>query len=326
MLYYPIYCTGCYKFLLTLQQPTKSNMLQLQKYTWLIDTIRKAGKISLEEISDRWERNKDLSDYKPLSRATFNRWKDAIFSQFGIIISCQRTGGYLYYIENPEDIDEDELKKWMLDSFAVCNLISENLSLKDRILVSNIPSAHDHLTTLLEAMRENRVVTITYCGFNKLNSHTFPIEPYCVKLFENRWYVLAHNIHYDDYRIYGLDRIENLEITMDTFKLPKDFFASGYFSNYYGIISDSNIKPERIVIRAYRDHVPYMSSLPLHKSQKLLEDSGEYADFELYLAPTFDFIMRLLSAGAMIEVISPATLRMTMKEWVSDMYNLYKND
>lgn len=214
----------------------------------------------------------------------------------------------------------------MLDSFAVCNLISENLSLKDRILVSNIPSAHDHLTTLLEAMRENRVVTITYCGFNKLNSHTFPIEPYCVKLFENRWYVLAHNIHYDDYRIYGLDRIENLEITMDTFKLPKDFFASGYFSNYYGIISDSNIKPERIVIRAYRDHVPYMSSLPLHKSQKLLEDSGEYADFELYLAPTFDFIMRLLSAGAMIEVISPASLRKTLKEWASDLYNLYKND
>ena len=28
-------------------------MIQLQKYTWLIDTIRRAGKISLEEISDR---------------------------------------------------------------------------------------------------------------------------------------------------------------------------------------------------------------------------------------------------------------------------------
>ena len=232
MLYYPRCRIGCYKFLLTLSQPTKCNMLQLQKYTWLIDTIRKAGKISLEEISDRWERNKDLSDYKPLSRATFNRWKDAIFSQFGIIISCQRAGGYLYYIENPEDIDEDELKKWMLDSFAVSNLISENLSLKGRILVSQIPSARNHLATLLEAMRENRVVTITYCGFNKSKSHQFPIEPYCVKLFENRWYVLAHNVHYDDYRIYGLDRIEDLEITTDTFKLPKDFSASDYFSNY----------------------------------------------------------------------------------------------
>ena len=116
-------------------------MLQLQKYTWLIETIRKAGKISLEEISDRWERNKDLSDYKPLIRATFNRWRDAILSQFGIIISCQRAGGYFYFIGNPEDIDEDELKKWMIDSFAVSNLFSENLSFKTRIPVNPIPTA-----------------------------------------------------------------------------------------------------------------------------------------------------------------------------------------
>ena len=301
-------------------------MLQLQKYTWLIETIRKAGKISLEEISDRWERNKDLSDYKPLSRATFNRWRDAILSQFGIIISCQRAGGYLYYIENPEDIDEDELKKWMLDSFAVSNLISENLSLKDRILISQIPSARNHLATLLEAMRENHVVTITYCGFNKSESHKFPIEPYCVKLFENRWYVLAHNTRYDDCRIYGLDRIEDLEITAEIFKIPKDFSAKDYFSDYYGIVTEKNTKPQQIVLRVYRSHVPYVQSLPLHRSQRLLEDKGEYADFELFLAPTFDFIMRLLSAGAMIEVISPVSLRKTMKEWVSGMYNLYKND
>ena len=301
-------------------------MLQLQKYTWLIETIRKAGKISLEEISDRWERNKDLSDYKPLSRATFNRWRDAILSQFGIIISCQRAGGYLYYIENPEDIDEDELKKWMLDSFAVSNLISENLSLKDRILISQIPSARNHLATLLEAMRENHVVTITYCGFNKSESHKFPIEPYCVKLFENRWYVLAHNTRYDDCRIYGLDRIEDLEITAETFKIPKDFSAKDYFSDYYGIVTEKNTKPQQIVLRVYRSHVPYVQSLPLHRSQRLLEDKGEYADFGFFLVPTYDFIMRLLQAGAMIEVISPASLRETLKERISEMHSLYNKD
>lgn len=145
----------------------RKDMIQLQKYTWLIGTIRRAGKISLEEISNRWERNKDLSDYKPLNRATFNRWKDAIFSQFGIIISCQRAGGYLYYIENRRPIDEDSLKKWMLDSFSVSNLIGENLSLKDRIIVNQIPSAHNHLGTLLEAMKENRAVIISYCAFGK---------------------------------------------------------------------------------------------------------------------------------------------------------------
>ena len=301
-------------------------MIQLQKYTWLIDTIRRAGKISFEEISERWERNKDLSDYRPLSRATFNRWKDAIFIQFGIIISCQRAGGYLYYIENLEDIDEDNLKKWMLDSFAVGNLIGENLSLKDRILVNQVPSARDYLAALLEAMKENRTVTITYCAFGKTKSYTFCIEPYCVKLFENRWYVLAHNVQYDDIRIYGLDRIEDLKVEDRTFKLPKDFSASDFFSSYYGIVTNMNINPERIVIRAYKDHIPYIHSLPLHHSQKLLEDNGEYADFELYLVPTYDFVMRLLHVGAMIEVVSPVSLRKTMKGWISDMYNLYKND
>jgi hypothetical protein len=301
-------------------------MTQLQKYTWLIETIRSAGKISHRDLSDKWERCKDLSNCKPLHRATFNRWRDNIFSQFGIIISCQRVGGYLYYIENPEDIDEDELKKWMLDSFAVGNLIGENLSLKGRILVDQIPSGRYHLTTILEAMKENRVVNIIYKPFWYSSPFEIPVEPYCVKLFENRWYMLGHNLSKDTIRLYGLDRIESVEVTDQVYKLPKDFSAAEYFSNYFGIVTDDRVKPERIVIRANKDHTPYLKSLPLHHSQELIEDNGEYADFSLYLAPTYDFIMQLLHVGGMVEVISPSSLRKAMKGWISDMYDLYKND
>lgn len=303
-----------------------NNMNQLQKYTWLIETIRRAGRISHKELSDRWERDKDLSDSKPLPRATFNRWRTAIYDQFSIDIQCQKTGDYLYYIANPDNIDEDKLKKWMLDSFAVGNIIGENLSLKGRILVDEIPSGRDHLTTILEAMKENRVVNITYRPFKKPHGYTFPIEPYCVKLFENRWYVLAHNIHYDDIRLYGLDRIESIEITDEIYKLPKNFDASEYFSTVYGIVLEPEVKPERIIIRANEDHKYYLKSLPLHHSQRLIEDCGEYADFELYLVPTYDFVMKLLHVGSMIEVIKPESLRKTMRGWIYDMYELYKND
>ena len=301
-------------------------MNQLPKYTWLIETIRRAGKISHKELSDKWQRHKELSDFRPLNRATFNRWRDAIFDQFNIIIECQKTGGYLYYIANPEDIDDDKLKKWMLDSYAVGNIIGDNLSLKDRILVDEIPSGRDLLTTILEAMRENRVVNITHHSFNKLQGYTFPIEPYCVKLFENRWYVLAHNINYDDIRLYSLDRIKDVEITNQTFKLPKDFNASEYFYNSFGIVVGYDIKPERIVLRANENHKHYMMSLPIHHSQRLIEDFGEYADFEVFVKPTYDFVMKLFQNGSMLEVISPDTLRKTMKGWISDMYELYKND
>ena len=301
-------------------------MNQLQKYTWLIDTIHRAGKISHKDLSDKWQRHKELSDCRPLHRATFNRWREAIYDQFSIIIDCQKTGGYLYFIANPQDIDEDKLKKWMLDSYAVGNVIGENLSLKDRILVEEIPSGRDHLTTILEAMKDNHIVTITYRPFKKLHGYTFPIEPYCVKLFENRWYVLAHNIRYDDIRLYGLDRIENIEVSVETFKLPKDFNAEEYFSTAYGIVVGTGEEPEKIIIRANEDHKHYLKSLPLHHSQRLIEDVGEYADFELYLAPTYDFVMKLLQVGSMVEVIEPAHLRRTMKGWISDMYELYKND
>ncbi|MDE6224802.1 MAG: WYL domain-containing protein [Muribaculaceae bacterium] len=301
-------------------------MNQLQKYTWLIDTIRSAGKISHKELSDRWERDKDLSDYKPLPRATFNRWRESIEEQFHVKIECQKGGGYLYYIANPEDIDENKLKKWMLDSFSVGNAISSSFSLKGRILVDEIPSGHEHLTTILEAMKRNNVIYITYHPFSKDHTSTFPIKPYCVKLFENRWYVLAYSDYYQNLRIYGLDRIENIETTNECFKIPKDFNAEDYFSTAFGIVIGHDLKAQRIVIRAYENHIPYLKSLPLHHSQRLIEDCGEYADFEMYLAPTYDFIMKLLHTGAMIEVLKPASLRKTMKGWISDMYELYKNE
>ena len=96
MLYYPRCRIGCYKFLLTLPQPTRCNMLQLQKYTWLIDTIRKAGKISLEEISDRWERIQAFEPrhVQPMERCHLqsirynhllskNRWLSLLYRESG---------------------------------------------------------------------------------------------------------------------------------------------------------------------------------------------------------------------------------------------------
>ena len=108
--------------------------------------------------------------------------------------------------------------------------------------------------------------------------------------------------------------------------MPKGFDAEEFFSTAYGIVVGSGEKPVRIVIRANEDHKHYLKSLPLHHSQRLIEDHGEYADFDLYLAPSYDFVMKLLQVGAMVEVLKPASLRKTMKRWISDMYDLYKND
>ena len=295
-------------------------MTQTEKYIWLIDTIYKAKKISLDDISQQWRDYVGLSVDEKLHRATFNRWKDEIYLQFGIIISCQRVGGYKYYIENPEVIEENKLNKWMLDTIATGNLINSNISISDRILVNKIPSGNVHLKGIIHSLKNNIRIIITYQQFDR-ESHTFPIDPFCLKLFENRWYVLARN-NRGQIKLYGLDRILDLSFCDEHYELPKDFNAEEYFAPYYGIVR--NEEPERIVLRAYDVHRHYMASLPLHDSQRLIEDTGEYSDFELTVAPTYDLVMKLLSFGAMIEVIEPVTLRDTMRGWVSELFEMYK--
>lgn len=295
-------------------------MTQTEKYIWLIDTIYRAKNISLDDISQQWRDYVGLNAEEKLHRATFNRWKDAILMQFGIEIKCRKTGGYKYYIDNPEVIEENKLNKWMLDTIATGSLINNNISISDRILVNNIPSGNDHLKIILKALKSNTRLEITYQQFDR-ESHTFYVDPYCLKLFENRWYVLGRN-NKGQLKLYCLDRILDLTFLNRQFELPADFDAADYFAPFYGVVT--NDRPERIVVRAYNVHRHYMASLPLHDSQRLIEDTGEYSDFELTVAPTYDLVMKLLSFGAMIEVVEPVTLRDTMRGWVSELYEMYK--
>lgn len=56
-----------------------------KEYIWLVNTIRKAQKITLTEINKKW-RGTDMSGGLEFARATFNRHKDAIQDLFFNIV------------------------------------------------------------------------------------------------------------------------------------------------------------------------------------------------------------------------------------------------
>ena len=124
------------------------------KYIWLVDTIYRTQEISFDEINERWMRT-DMSNGKKLPLRTFHNWRDAIEQIFDINIECNRHNGYSYYIENTDDIKEGSLRSWLLNTFAVNNLINESYHLKDRILFENIPSGQQFLSPIIEAMRDS---------------------------------------------------------------------------------------------------------------------------------------------------------------------------
>ncbi len=276
-----------------------------RKYMWLVNTIRQTGRISLSELNEQWQ-DSELSEGLPMSRATFNRNRQEILEIFGIDIDCDRSDGNRYYIAGNEDFNCDSIQKWMLSALSVGSLLSQSLSLKDRILLESIPSANDTLQQILQAMRENVKIELEHekYGCNEITYRV--VEPYCIKLFEKRWYLLGRTEN--DLRIFSLDRIKSLSLTTDRFKIDRDFDAEKFCSNYFGAFVKTDIKPETVTIRAFGNERFYMRDLPLHPSQEMIAENADSMDFRLYLAPTVDFVNCLLGKGYRIKVLKPAWL------------------
>ena len=236
----------------------------LNKYIWVVDTLHQAGErgISLKELNEKWVRNETLSCGEPIPRQTFDRWKGNILDLLGVIIECHTKGGYRYYIENPEILSDCKLSRWLLDTYSTVNALSKHASLYNRILVEEIPSNRNFLAFIINAMKDNMVVVLTYKNFITEKEHSFPICPYCLKMFQKRWYILALSVHENKLRIYALDRIVNVQLTEQHFTIPKDFDAREYFSSYFGIVLDETVKEQRIILRAYKPHQNYLRTLP----------------------------------------------------------------
>ena len=94
----------------------------LNKYVWLVETIYKAKRITFEEINARWQ-NSDLSEGEELPLRTFHKWRISVEELFGLIIDCDRRGGYHYYIDNADDLKNGSLRSWLLNTISVSNLL-----------------------------------------------------------------------------------------------------------------------------------------------------------------------------------------------------------
>ena len=148
------------------------------RYIWLVDNILRAGErgITLEEINRRWMRSHYNETGEAYPERSFHRHKNAIKEMFDIDIECdKRTGSYT--IANADDIDKGGVRTWLLNTFAVNNLINESHHLKRRILFEEIPSGQRFLTTIIEAMRDGLTVMLTYQSFSRNEPSTFEVHP-----------------------------------------------------------------------------------------------------------------------------------------------------
>ena len=211
----------------------------------------------------------------------------------------------------------------MLNSISVNNTVRESADMRSRIIFEDIPSGYRFLNDIIEAMKTGVMIQMEYQDYDKDTSSSVRLAPYCVKLFHQRWYVLGKSDAYKQPRLYCLDRIEELEMLDTAFKLPKSFDARRFFDEHYGVVIEEDAPPQRILLKVTPQQRKYFQSLPLHQSQREVENNGQYAIFEYRMAPTWDLAMELMKYYDKVEVLEPESLRDEVIDYAYCILDLY---
>ena len=276
-----------------------------KRYLWLISVLMDYKRLSYPEIAEMWARS-SLNDQPGaiLPKRTFFDHINAIQEVFGVSIKNEQRGEYQYYVQNEDDIRMDSLRSWILDNFSLGNVLLGAKGIENRIILQDVPSSKRWLSTIIDAIKEKRVLLVEYTSFTLGKVPTLHLCPLFVKLYENRWYVYAHRTDSKVMKHYALDRIDHIETTAERFEEEPSVEEYASIAHCFGHSIYPNIPPRNIYVKASSRATHFLDTLPLHTSQVKVREDATGAIYQYYFAPTSDFENKLKSWKGQLKLLS----------------------
>ena len=295
--------------------------LDFKRYVWLIDLLNNFDGVAFEYIDDAWQDAKDLNpEGKPFPLKTFYNHLKAIRSIFDIDIKLSRKDGR-YRVLNTEPVGIGRMQKSLMSMLSLRNTIDRYKGLSGRILYEEEPDVFpEWMRRILYAMNHGKQILLEYRKYGDTRTTSRTLEPYCLRMFRRRWYLLAKDGK--TLKTFALDdRTVGIEELDAHFTLPEDFNAEDYFRHVFGIRSST---PKRVLLKAYGQEADYLRSTPLHPSQQEEETGDGYAVFSLFIGiDAWEFYQEILSRGNRIEVLAPKALRKDIAARIEEMRARY---
>ena len=293
------------------------------RYIWLLDTIKQSKiPLTFEDIVRIWE-GSPYAYMGGLPIRTFHEHRKGIEEMFGVVIECDKSRGYIYYIKNPEVLMQNPYAQLLLRKYSVPQDFTTFNMMRDRILLEEIPHGTTYFDDVVMSMRTNTELIIDYQRYEG-QRETLTIQPYFMKVYNRRWYVLGYIKETESIRHLALDRFIDLKKTYVKFALPKDFIPRKYYDNVVGIYVNEELPVVNLKIRVYGVQTEYMRMLPLHKSQREgASKYGEFAEFSYRVCLTPELKSKILALGSDVEVLEPAEYREEIKKEISASLDRY---
>lgn len=293
----------------------------IARYSLIIKKLRK-NPASFAEIKNYLALESEIQEYNfDISGRTFNRDRNDIRSIYNIDIQFDFSRK-VYYIDHDEQAEANER---ILEAFDIFNA----LNLTDRLSThihfeKRKPQGTEHLYGMLHAIKNQLQIKFVYQKYWDAGLTDRMVEPYALKEFKNRWYLLSKDLGDGNIKSFALDRISDLDILKRKFEIPPDFDINEHYKYSFGIVSPNGDQPEDIVLSFNQFQGNFIKSLPLHSSQQILEDSEKELRIKLKLFITKDFLMELLSFGGDMKVIQPQSLIDELKSTAGSIQRMYE--
>ena len=290
------------------------------RYLLIVKKLLNSRIASFNEINDYIQREFELMDGpRNISLRTFQRDLNEIRTIFNIDIKCNNSNQY-YIAEE----DNPGFNNRMMESFDIINSLRAGQHLAPYIILEKrCPIGTEHLYGLLHAIRNLHIVSFTYQKYYETDLSSRTVDPYVLKEFKGRWYLLSKD-HKDGFvKTFALDRISELEISKKKFPFPSDINPNKQFKNCFGVMTSDGSEPEEIVLSFEPLQGKYIKSYPLHESQEILVENEEELLIRLTIYITHDFIMELLSYGDNVKVLQPESLIFEIRSYYQNALNQY---
>lgn len=290
------------------------------RYFLIIKKLRQQA-ATFSEISDYLNRESELQGYNfTISKRTFQRDMEDIGSIYNIDIKYDFSRK-LYFI----DLDQQtEISSRIFEAFDIFNALNTSEQIGSYIHFENRRSqGTENLYNLLLAIKRNVQIKFSYHKFWENKSSLRTVEPFALKEFKNRWYLLANDLGDKKVKTFALDRLSELEVSNHKFQRPTNFNVHDYFKHCFGIISPNTPEPLEVVLSFNPLQGNYIKTLPIHESQVILIDNEQEFRIKITLYLTHDFFMEILSFGDNVKIIEPPSLITKISETSKRILKLY---
>lgn len=210
---------------------------------------------------------------------------------------------------------EDAFYEHLFDNIALLSALQSTESVSDYILLEQRPTTGaELLPNMLNALKNKLKIEFDYYKFTEKDFSHRIVEPYFLKEFSGRWYLLAKEDNETAVKTWALERIRNLSCTSKRFERPAQFDPHKMYEHVFGIYADETLPVEEVVLSFTPKGGRYILTRPLHRSQVVLADDDKEIRIKLNIRLTNDFLMELLSQTDKMTVIAPEHLKQRLQD------------